>query len=273
MNGAAAPSTGLATTDRAPRAKQKQRLRRLLAIVRALASENAELIQELRRARERILSASDRERRRIERDLHDGAQQSLVAVHFKLVALANQRVDDEKLAAKLDEIAADAKAALGELRALVHGIYPAVLVDRGVPDALRSFAATAPISVRVGATNVRRLSAPIEAALYFCAVEAIHNAAKHAGPSTNVEVSLTERPDTVEFQIDDDGPGFDTTAATDGNGLVNMIDRIGALGGTLEVASTPGQGTTIMASVPVSPPTVVSIGKARNSFAQRSTCV
>jgi signal transduction histidine kinase len=251
MNGAAAPSGNLETTDRAPTAKQKQRLRCLAEIVRALASENAELVQELRRARERILTASERERRRIERDLHDGAQQSLVAVQFKLIALARQQVDDENLVAKLDEIAADAEAALGELRALAHGIYPAVLVDRGVPDALRSFAATAPISVRVGATNVGRLGAPVEAALYFCAVEAIHNAAKHAGPSANVEVSLTEQPDTVEFQIDDDGRGFDTTAATEGSGLVNMVDRIGALGGTLEVASTPGQGTTIVASVPV----------------------
>jgi signal transduction histidine kinase len=251
MNGAVATSGKLETTDRAPTAKQKQRLRCLLEIVRALASENAELVQELRRARARILTASERERRRIERDLHDGAQQSLVAVQFKLVALARQQVDDETLAAKLDEIAADAEAALGELRALVHGIYPAVLIDRGVPEALRSFAATAPISVWVGATNVGRLGAPVEAALYLCAVEAIHNAAKHAGPSANVEVRLTEQRDTVEFQIHDDGRGFDTTAATEGSGLVNMVDRIGALGGTLEVASTPGHGTTIVASVPV----------------------
>jgi signal transduction histidine kinase len=251
MNGAAAPSIDLETIESAPTAKQKQRLRWLLEIVRALASENAELVQELRRAHERILTAGERERRRIERDLHDGAQQSFIAVQFKLLALARQQVDDENLAAKLDEIAADAQAALGELRALAQGIYPAVLVDRGVPDALRSFAATAPIPVRVEATNVGRFSAQVEAALYFCAVEAIQNAAKHAGPYAKVEVRLTVQPDTVAFRIEDDGRGFDTTAATDGNGLLNMIDRIGALGGTLEIASTPRQGTTIIAGVPV----------------------
>jgi signal transduction histidine kinase len=251
LNGAGAAHNSPATRDDAPEPKHERQLRCLSENVRALASDNAELVQELRRARERILTAGKRERRRIERDLHDGAQQSLVAVRLKLVALARQQADDENLAAKLDEIAADAEAALGELRALVHGIYPTVLVDHGVTEALRSFAATAPVSVRVGATNVGRLSAPVEAALYFCAVEAIHNAAKHAGPYANVEVSLTEQPTKIEFQIDDDGRGFDTTAATDGNGLVNMTDRIGALGGTLEVASTPGRGTTIVASVPV----------------------
>jgi signal transduction histidine kinase len=243
------PFTDLAT-DRAPTARQEQRLRRLLEIVRALASENAELVQELRAARERIVTANERERRGVERDLHDGAQQSLMAIRVKL-AVASKQVDNENLAAKLEEITADADAALAQLRALARGIYPAVLVDRGVPDALRSFAATALLPIRVGATDVGRLSSPVEAALYFCAVEAIQNAAKHAGPSATVEVTLTEQPNTVEFQIEDDGRGFDTTAVSDGHGLVNMSDRIGALGGTLDVVSTPGRGTTIMASVPV----------------------
>jgi signal transduction histidine kinase len=248
MNGAR-PFTDLAT-DRAPTAMQEQRLRWLLEIARALASENAELVEELRAARERIVAAKERERRRIERDLHDGAQQSLMAIKIKL-AVASKQVDDENLAAKLDEITAGAEAALAQLRALARGIYPAVLVDRGVPDALRSLAATASLPIRMGATDVGRLSSPVEAALYFCAVEAIQNAAKHAGPSATVEVTLTEQSDTVEFQIEDDGRGFDTTAVSDGNGLVNMNDRIGALGGTLDVVSTPGRGTTIMASVPV----------------------
>jgi signal transduction histidine kinase len=250
MNGAAAPLADLGTAGRAPTARLEERLGWLLEVVRALASENAELVQDLRAARERIRAVGERERRRVERDLHDGAQQSLVAIEVKL-ALVREQVDDERLAGKLDEIARDAAVAVEALRALAHGIYPAVLVDRGVPDALRSFAATAPIPVRVGATDVGRFGAPIEAALYFCAVEAIQNAAKHAGPAANVEVSFAEKPDTVEFQIDDDGRGFDTTAATDGQGLLNMTDRIGALGGTLEVASTPGRGTRIMASVPV----------------------
>lgn len=250
MNGAAAPLADLSAPDRAPTSRLEERLGWLLEVVRALASENAELVQELRAARERIRAAGERERRRIERDLHDGAQQSLMAIEVK-VALVREQVDDERLAGKLDEIAAEAAVAVEALRALAHGIYPAVLVDRGVSDALRSFAATAAIPVRVATTDVGRFSAPVEAALYFCAVEAIQNATKHAGPSPNVEVTLAEKPDTVEFRIDDDGRGFDTTAATDGEGLVNMIDRIGALGGTLEVASRPGEGTTIMASVPV----------------------
>ena len=248
MNGTR-PFTDLAT-DRAPTAGQEQRLRWLLEIVRALASENAELVQELRAARERIVTANERERRGVERDLHDGAQQSLMAIRVKL-AVASKQVDNENLAAKLEEITADADAALAQLRALARGIYPAVLVDRGVPYALRSFAATASLPIRVGATDVGRLSSPVESALYFCAVEAIQNAAKHAGPSATVEVTLTEQPDTVEFKIEDDGRGFDTTAVSEGHGLLNMSDRIGALGGTLDVVSTPGRGTTIMASVPV----------------------
>jgi signal transduction histidine kinase len=247
MNGAGPTDLG---PDRAPTARQEQGLRWLLELARALASENAELVQELRAARERILTANERERRRIERDLHDGAQQSLMVIRLKL-ASASEQVDDENLAAKLDEIAADADAALAELRALAHGIYPPVLVERGVADALRSFAATASLPIRVGATDVGRFSSPVEAALYFCAVEAIQNAAKHAGPAATVEVTFTEQPETVEFQIEDDGRGFDTTAVSDGHGLVNMSDRIGALGGTLVVVSTPGRGTTIMASVPV----------------------
>jgi len=247
LNGAR--PTDLAT-DRTPTARQEQGLRWLLQHLRALASENEELVQELRAARERILTANERERRRIERDLHDGAQQSLLVIRLKLAG-ASEQVDDENLAAKLDEIAADADAALAELRALVHGLYPPVLVERGVPDALRSFAATASLPIRVGATDVGRFSSPVEAALYFCAVEAIQNAAKHAGPCASVEVTLTALPETVEFEIEDDGRGFDTTAVSDGHGLVNMSDRIGALGGKLDVVSTPGRGTTVMARVPV----------------------
>jgi signal transduction histidine kinase len=245
----ALPFTDLAT-DRAGTTRQEQRLRWPLESVLALALENAELVQELRAARERILTANERERRRIERDLHDGAQQSLLVIRLKLAGLSEQ-IDDERVAAKLDEIAADADAALAEVRMLAHGIYPPVLVERGVPDALRSFARTASLPIRVGATDVRRFSSPVEAALYFCAVEAIQNAAKHAGPAAAVEVTLIGKPETVEFQIEDDGCGFDTTALSAGHGLINMSDRIGALGGTLDVVSTPGRGTTIVASVPV----------------------
>jgi signal transduction histidine kinase len=237
-------------TNPAPAARQEHGLQWVLELVRALASENEELVQELRAARERILTANERERRRIERDLHDGAQQSLMVIRLKLAG-ASEQVDDENLAAKLEEIAADADAAIAELRALAHGVYPPVLVERGVPDALRTFAATVSLPIRVRATDVGRFRSPVEAALYFCVVEAIQNAAKHAGPSASVEVTLTAQPETVEFEIEDDGRGFDTTAVSDGNGLINMGDRIGALGGTLDVVSTPGRGTTVIASVPV----------------------
>ncbi len=221
-----------------------------LAATSQMLLQNARLVRDLRASRERILTAGERERRRLERDLHDGAQQRLMAIQVKL-ALARDQVSDEELAARLDEVAADAEIAVDELRALAHGIYPTVLVERGLPEALRSLAMTAPARVRVVTDDIGRLSTSVETALYFCALEAIQNAAKHAGADTKVEVRLAQRGDTIELVIEDDGPGFNPEGETEGIGLINMRDRIGDVGGTLRIVSIPGRGTLVSASVPL----------------------
>jgi signal transduction histidine kinase len=221
-----------------------------LAATSQMLLQNAQLVRDLRASRERILTAGERERRRLERDLHDGAQQRLMAIQVKL-ALAREQVSDDKLAARLDEVAADAEIAVDELRALAHGIYPAVLVERGLQESLRSLATTAPLPVSVRAADVGRFSASVEAALYFCALEAIQNAAKHAGASASVVVRLARETDTLELEVEDDGPGFDPAGAAEGIGLVNMRERIGAVGGTLRIVSSPSNGTLVSASVPV----------------------
>jgi signal transduction histidine kinase len=221
-----------------------------LAATSQMLLQNAQLVRDLRASRERILMAGEHERRRLERDLHDGAQQRLMAIQVKL-ALAREQVSDEELAARLDEVAADAEIAVDELRALAHGIYPAVLVERGLPEALRSLAATAPLPVRVRAAEVGRFNASVEAALYFCALEAIQNAAKHAGASPSVVVRLAQETDILELEVEDDGPGFNPAGAGEGIGLVNMRERIGAVGGTLRIIPSPSHGTLVRASVPV----------------------
>jgi signal transduction histidine kinase len=221
-----------------------------LAATSQMLLQNAQLVRDLQASRERVLTAGERERRRLERDLHDGAQQRLMAIQVKL-ALAREHVEDEELGARLDEVAADAEVAVDELRALAHGIYPAVLVERGLPDALRSLATTAPIPVRFVAADVGRFSVSVEAALYFSALEAIQNAAKHAGADTSVEVRLEQHADALELEIEDDGVGFNPAGPTEGIGLMNMRDRIGAVGGTLRIVSSPSRGTLVSASVPV----------------------
>jgi signal transduction histidine kinase len=212
--------------------------------------ENATLVEELRASRARIVSTAEQERLRLERDLHDGAQQRLMAIQIKL-GLAREDADGDVLAAKLDEIAEDARAAVEELRVLAHGIYPTVLRERGLADALRSVAAKAPIRLDVVDPDVGRLPPEIEAALYFCAMEAVQNMVKHAGADARATLTVTRRSSGVAVEIADDGVGFDSgREGRRGLGLVSMRDRIGAVGGELEVVSTPGGGTSVRAFVP-----------------------
>jgi signal transduction histidine kinase len=175
--------------------------------VASLLTENADLVAELRSSRTRIVDAMQRERRRLEQDLHDGAQQQLMAIQIKL-RIAEQLAPDGDLAELLEEISADAALAVDELRMLARGIYPPVLRDFGPADALRAVAAGRPVAVRVIDRGIGRTSDPIEAAVYFCACEAIQNAAKHAGAGARVTVTLGRRQQTVELTIDDDGKGF-----------------------------------------------------------------
>jgi signal transduction histidine kinase len=214
-----------------------------------LETELQSKIEALQRSRDRIVSAGETERRRIERDLHDGAQQRLMAIQVKL-AMAAERTPDDDLAEQLEAIRLDVADAVDELRTLSHGIYPSVLLERGVGDALRSVAMTTPLGIRVTDEGLGRCPAAIEAAIYFCALEAIQNTIKHAGPGARVAVVLRRGSGTVEFAISDDGVGMDDGARSDGVGLVSMQDRIGAVGGDLEIASVPGRGTTVRGTVP-----------------------
>ncbi len=206
--------------------------------------------EELRASRARVVTAADVERRRMERDLHDGAQQQLVLLGLKL-GLAERLIEKDAAAAKAmhDELRADLRKALSELRDLAHGIYPAVLENEGLPGALREAAERAAIPAELRCDGAGRYPRELEAAVYFCCLEALQNAAKHAGAGAKVRIDVAERARSLVFEVTDDGEGYDTAAALAGVGVQNMTDRIGALGGELTIQSKPGSGTTIHGSV------------------------
>jgi signal transduction histidine kinase len=211
-------------------------------------------LEELRASRQRLVAAQDAERRRIERDLHDGAQQHLVALKVKLGILqALARKDPERAAALASQVGDDADEALRTLRDLARGIYPPLLADQGLLAALRSQASKAPLPVEVHADGVARYPQETEAAVYFCCLEALQNVAKYAQAS-RASVRLSATDGSLDFAVQDDGAGFDSAATPSGSGLTNMIDRIDALGGSLEVTSVPGEGTRIKGSLPIGPP-------------------
>ncbi len=209
-------------------------------------------LDDLRASRQRLVAAQDNERRRLERNLHDGAQQHLVAIKVKL-GLAEMLLarDPLKARATIGDLKGDADEALETLRDLARGIYPPLLADRGLAAALQSQAAKATLPVHVDADGVGRYPQETEAALYFCTLEALQNVQKYASAS-DVAVRLRDDGDRLVVEVADDGCGFDVHAATRGAGLTNMEDRLDALGGTLEITSTPGAGTTLRAAVPVS---------------------
>lgn len=214
-----------------------------------LAARVDESLRELRESRARILAAADDERRRIERDLHDGGQQRLVALRVRL-ELADETMRDSPVRARrmLQQLGEEVDAALDELRSLAAGVYPSLLADRGLTDALRSAALRSPVPTSVTVAGEDRYSQDVEAAVYFCCLEALQNVAKHAPDANAVAISL-ERNGDLHFAVSDDGPGFDGTTA--GSGLVNMRDRVAAVGGTLEIETAPGDGTRIVGHVPV----------------------
>jgi signal transduction histidine kinase len=232
-------------------------LLRAAGAVALLSLENAELdtawkdsLHELSRSRARLVKAAERERRKLERDLHDGAQQRLMAIQIKL-RLAAERTEDWRLADDLEAIEGDAQQAGEELRSLAHGIYPPVLRTFGVADALDSFALKAPLPVTVRDAGIGRCPRTVETAIYFCAMEAVQNAIKHAGDGARVTITLGRDQDRVHFAVTDDGAGMAGPAARDGDGLIGMRDRIGAVGGELAIVSAPGAGTTVRGTIPV----------------------
>ncbi|SEF08705.1 sensor histidine kinase [Jiangella alba] len=218
----------------------------LQASLEELRRRNAEL----QASRARIVSAADASRRQIERNLHDGAQQRLVALAVKL-GLA-RRLATGDAAALLEELRTDVQETLTELRELAHGIYPPLLREHGLGEALRNAAGRATIPVRVEADAVPRYAPEAEAAVYFCCLEALQNAGKHAGPDATVTVRVGAPADGgLEFEVADDGAGFDAAAAGESHGFVNMRDRLGAFGGELTVTSAPGAGTVVAGTLPV----------------------
>jgi signal transduction histidine kinase len=205
---------------------------------------------ELTASRERLIGAQDAERRRLERDLHDGAQQHLVAlaVNLRLVQTLTQHAPERAtdLLARQGDAAA---VAIETLSSLSRGIYPRLLSDKGLVPALLSGVTASAIPVTVTADGTRRLPAAVEAALYFCCMEAVQNAAKHSGAAA-VAVRLSDDRDTIHLAVTDDGTGFDPDSVHGaGAGLSNMRDRLDAVGGTVTVASLAGTGTTVTALV------------------------
>lgn len=206
---------------------------------------------ELRASRARIVTASDEARRNVERDLHDGAQQYLVLLELKLGLLSKAVADDPQASALASEVRHDLSRALEELRDLAHGIYPAVLESDGLAAALRAAADRASMAVTVESGGVGRYTQKLEAAIYFCCLEALQNAAKHAGEGAKATVRLNQLDGRVYFEVADNGRGYDSESIRPSSGLQNMADRIGALGGELSIESAPGSGTTVSGSVRV----------------------
>jgi signal transduction histidine kinase len=218
-----------------------------------LVLSNAALVGDLRASRQRLVTAQDETRRRLERNIHDGAQQDLVALGIKL-RLTGLTVDEDPAEAKemLGELQADAAGALANLRDLARGIYPPLLADLGLVAALNAQANKSPVPVTVDADGIGRYGQDTEAAVYFCCLEALQNIAKYAH-AAQARICLQAQNGTLRFTVSDDGAGYDARHTPLGSGQRNMADRLAALGGRLEVRSHPGQGTTITAQLPGTP--------------------
>jgi signal transduction histidine kinase len=224
-----------------------------LAAQAGLVLRNVSLIEELRASRQRLVAAQDEERRKLERNLHDGAQQQLVAlaVQLKLARTMLDR-DPAKTGELLDGLQTTAGDALDDLRDLARGIYPPLLADKGLSTALEAQAKKAAVAIRVTAEGVSRYPQDVEAAVYFSCLEAMNNVAKYADASS-ASVALRQTDGHLTFVVTDDGRGFDTGATGYGTGLQGIADRLDAIGGAMSVDSRTGAGTTITGTVPTAP--------------------
>jgi signal transduction histidine kinase len=238
--------------------REQQELVEAAAAYARIALENQRLgakvessLREVRESRARILASADRERRRIERDLHDGAQQRLVALRIKL-ELAEELVREDRDAGldKLHALGTEIEATLDEIRSLARGVYPPLLAEQGLALALRAAAMRAAVPAAVRADGIGRYPQELESAVYFCCLEALQNASKHAGGASRVTISLSH-DQALRFEVRDDGAGFDPGEHHDGAGLTNMRDRLVAIGGELTIASEPGRGAVVRGSVPI----------------------
>jgi signal transduction histidine kinase len=228
----------------------KERLIRDLAGQAGLVLRNVRLIEELRASRQRLVTAQDEERRKLERNIHDGVQQQLVALNVQLGLLARTASNDPAKARDLaTTLQAHATSTLEDLRDLARGIYPPLLADQGLGPALAAQARKAAVTATVEGADVGRYPREIEAAVYFCTLEALNNVAKYAN-AEHATVRIAQEDGHLTFTVADDGRGFDPDDVGLGTGLQGMTDRLDALGGDLAVESTPGRGTTISGRVP-----------------------
>ena len=241
-------SVGMPASE--PLAPTQDKLVRDVADQAGLVLRNVALLEDLRTSRRRLVGAQDEERRRLERNIHDGAQQQLVALSVKL-RLLEQLVtrDTERATAAAVDLQTDVTDALENLRDLARGIYPPLLADKGLAAALESQARKSPVPVAVEQDGIGRYPQDVEAAVYFCTLEALQNVAKYAMASS-ARVVLGESEGRLTFAVIDAGSGFDPEAAKPGAGLTNMQDRLEALGGRLEIRSAPGAGTTVVGTIP-----------------------
>jgi signal transduction histidine kinase len=221
-----------------------------LASQAGLVLRNVALLSDLRASRQRLVAAQDEERRRLERNLHDGAQQQLVALAVKQ-RLVGELIakDPDKATSMIAELQQDTAEALDTLRDLARGIYPQVLVDQGLPAALEAQIRKTPVPVDLRRDSIGRHDQEIEAAVYFCCLEALQNVSKYANASKALVRLAVDGP-WLTFGVEDDGAGFDPAQTKLGTGLQGMSDRLEALGGGLEIQSEPGRGTTIAGRVP-----------------------
>ena len=224
---------------------------RLTADLEARLAQIARQAADLRASRQRIVAAQDEERRRLERNIHDGAQQHLVALAVKL-RLAKGILQKDPAAGRrmLVELRGETDAALDTLRSLALGIYPPLLEEQGIAAALAAQYTRSSLPVRLETDGIRRYPIELEAAVYFCTLEALQNAAKYAH-ATEITISFRELDGALEFSVRDDGVGFDPSSNGQGTGVQGIRDRISVFGGDATIESTPGRGTTVRGRVPI----------------------
>jgi signal transduction histidine kinase len=221
-----------------------------LAHQAGLILRNVRLVEELRASRQRLVAAQDGELRRIERNIHDGAQQQLVALAVKVrMAEGVVKRDAGRALEILAGVREDAADTLESLRDLARGIYPPLLADQGLTAALEAQARKAIVPVEVRSDGIGRFPQEVEATAYFCCLEAMQNAAKYADAS-RVQIDLAVADGHLRFEVADDGKGFDPASTPRGSGLQNMVDRLDAVGGAVEIRSARGSGTTLIGRIP-----------------------
>jgi signal transduction histidine kinase len=209
-------------------------------------------IADLTASRARMMEMADTERRRLERDLHDGVQQQLVGLRIKLELATETVVEDPTVGQRaLASVGRQVDDVLQSVRSLARGIYPPLLTERGLAEALKAAARNTPAPVVVRLVGIGRYAEEVEVAVYFSCIEALQNVLKHAGPNDACTLSLRQDGTRLCFEVRDFGIGFDPAGVRRGNGLGNMRDRVEAVGGTLTVTSSAGHGTSVWGSVPV----------------------